>query len=159
MGDFNVFPEKPPPHSSKSTHKRKLSFLTSLKQLDLHDTTNLCHNISPSNPMFTFSSHNSQSRIDFIFISSSLLNSLVHVNNKTTDLYQSDHKLLHLTLFDYIFNHKSRAKLRQQNVTKIIFDYDKTTSDNWTKFGKSTNNHTTSSDFNKLNSSSINNLH
>jgi endonuclease/exonuclease/phosphatase family metal-dependent hydrolase len=161
MGDFNLDYEQ----YSKEYRRRgavnwRYKIFNSLDQRQLVDTIDICQDITPSTPFHTFIPKQQQSsptRIDYIWVSHALLSEVINSNNYEPHLYNTDHKAVYLSLYtDTIFKKKSIAKLKQQNVRKRIFSYDKMNAQKWLKYKEATDANYEEANLNNMN---INNIH
>ncbi len=74
-----------------------------------------------------------------IWISPNFIDNLIYCDNIHSELYPNDHKILIIFLDkNKIFNSNNRAKLRKQNITKTIYDYDKMNSQQWQIYANET---------------------
>src|SRR3990170_2543454 len=137
MGDFNIDVHKE--KHNNSHRKQKLTFVHNLQQLSLVDATAMVIQKNILHTMYTWRSPNKQitSIIDYIYISSSLLPTLLSSDIITPELYKSDHNMVVAMLFKKdLFNDISMANARSSTITKRkIFNYKKMTKENWDAYG------------------------
>src|ERR1044072_6945150 len=139
MGDFNMNYEKFIKHYNKNGHihwQNKL--FDHLHQLNMHDTIQQYQTITPSTPFHTFTPNHpnqSPSRIDFIWVSTNLLNDIINSNVIDQQLYSSDHKVIYISMFSTnLFKRKSIASRKQHKMGKTIYHYDQMDNDKWQEF-------------------------
>ncbi len=94
MGDFNVNTDNKRP--TESHYIKQHAIIDALLQRNFLDANNLFNDISETNKCSTWfnTSKQIESRIDYIWISSSLSNLLLYFDNAPSELYPSDHNIL-----------------------------------------------------------------
>src|SRR6266511_5412827 len=140
MGDFNVDIYKD--QHNKSHRNEKVSFINKLKHLSLKDTTKLIHQSNQHKLFYTWRNPNKtiNSILDYIFISASLLPTLLYSDIITPELYRSDHNMVIAMLFKkdlFSDNPIARARSCQHNKRKI-FNYKKMNKEKWEAYGLAT---------------------
>jgi endonuclease/exonuclease/phosphatase family metal-dependent hydrolase len=140
MGDFNINYEKYlSMYHSRGSHNWRYDIFNKLETYNLTETISFFHNITPSKPYHNFfpkSSNKSPSRIDYIWISQDLILESINSELYEIDTFNTDHKAIYLNLFPYnLIGNKQYATLRQQQMKKTIFHYDKMTKDEWDDYG------------------------
>jgi Endonuclease/Exonuclease/phosphatase family. len=131
MGDFNVQYE-----DYKHDYKRKGSFHWSYNifhqikhKYNLIDGIKLYHDITNNNKQDTFipkQSSVSTSRIDFIWISRALIIESISSGCFTPQYFNTDHKAVYMSFLTIsLFQKKSEASLRNNNIKKRVYSYDK----------------------------------
>src|SRR5437588_670655 len=89
---------------------------------------------------FHTDSTTSRNRIDYIWMSQSILFNLLNSELHITELYSSDHKLLFVQLLkDGIFDNPARAALKQSNIFRTVFLYNTVEPVQWKTFATHTN--------------------
>ncbi|RIA79753.1 hypothetical protein C1645_839989, partial [Glomus cerebriforme] len=147
MGDFNLNFEKfsLEYRSNRSLHW-KYGILRELERLQYQDSIALYHDITVSNPFYTFHPRQSQlsaSRIDAIWVSPNFIMDTLSSNNFTCHYFNTDHQAIKLScITSGIFERKSFASLKQHDIKKRIFDYSKMDSDKWVSFQSEMDNNT-----------------
>ena len=98
MEDFNIDVDNS--NINRQHHTLKLNFIHQLAALDMYDCYNLVHKDTTLNVHITWSHlmQNLHSRIDYIWISQSLIQQFIYCSLLRTTLYQSDHKMILLSL-------------------------------------------------------------
>src|SRR5271170_6915181 len=138
MGDFNASQHAiqsrllvnllPRPHEQ---------LLHSLPAHGLVDTVNLVHqSLCDNNELTSFTSTTgTSSRIDYIWITHSLIPLLTYANHIQPDLYSSDHLMItNFIDITAIMNLPAAASLRQKSISRKIFIYKDATTENWDNF-------------------------
>src|SRR5688572_8276519 len=137
MGDFNIdiYKDK----HNNSHRKQKLEFIHKLRQLTLVDSTALTHPTDTHRNFYTWrnTTHSIHSIIDYIFMSSSLLPSLLYSDIIAPELYRSDHNMVLTMLYKKdLFNNPTMANAKSSSVTKRkIFNYKKMNKEKWDNYG------------------------
>ena len=130
IGDFNVNPDKPRYNETK--YKRQFEIIQYLRNLFFFDIFDTIYDITEQNPYNTWFNNSKQlaSRIDFVWLSENTIDHLVYCDSFFTELYTSDHKLL-ICFMDKssLFGDSTRSKLRNAQIKKTIFHYDKMNKD------------------------------
>ena len=143
MGDFNDHMDKlQDAIDTDSPIPPQSHILHDLLNRDFVDVLEPFHDNYLTNPRFhTFkhSANNSTSRIDYQWVSPSLLPNLFYANNYWPDHHVSlsDHGISHTVLLTTnLFDSKSNAKIKQQGVSRKVIDYKSITETKWTDFAK-----------------------
>jgi exonuclease III len=140
MGDFNVSYEKySHEYKRKGTFHWSYDILHKLEhRFNMHDTVQLYHDITTTNPYHTFTPRQqnlSATRIDAIWISNDLTLETISSNNFDPETYDTDHVAVFVSFLTHnIFKRNSHAALKQHNIKKRIFTYDNMTQDKWEVF-------------------------
>ena len=131
IGDFNVDSYKD--KHNNSHRKQKLDFIYKLQQLSLIDSMTLTHQKDSYRQLYTWQSPNKSisSIIDYVFISSSILPTLLFSDIITPEFYRSDHNMVIAMLYKKdLFNDTPMANARSSTLNKRrIFNYKKMTNE------------------------------
>ena len=142
MGDFNVQYE-----DYKNDYKRKCTFHWSYNifhqvkhNYNLVDGIKLYNDITQSNRQETFlpkQSSSSPTRIDFIWISRSLVMESIACSSFVPQFFNTDHKALFMSFYtNDLFKKHSEATLRQHKIKKRVYTYDHMNDQKWDNFIK-----------------------
>src|SRR6266511_908311 len=138
MGDFNVdiYKDK----HNNSHRKQKLNFVHKLQQLSFIDSMMITHQKDSYRQLHTWQSSNRtiSSIIDYIFISSSILPTLLFSDIITPEHYRSDHNMVVAILYKKdLFNDIAMADARSSTLNKRrIFNYKKMNNEKWEAYGQ-----------------------
>jgi len=139
MGDFNVDYNK---SKHNNVHRQqKLKFIEDLSQRNLIDSINILdqHQHHINLPTWTSADKSIQSRIDYIFFSSSLTNTFLYSDIVTPELYRSDHNMVIMMLKkNNLFQAQSLAQARRNRQTKLVYFYNKMNKEKWESFSAAT---------------------
>jgi hypothetical protein len=164
MGDFNVQYEE-----YKRDYQRKGSFHWSYNifhqikhKFNMKDGIKLYHSITPQNRMNTFhpvQPNKSSTRIDYIWISRSLVMESLTSGTFTAQYFNTDHKAVHMSfLQNSIFQKNSDAKLRQQQIKKRVYTYDTMNDEKWDQYATAVDERHNRWDLSSMNIQNINDL-
>src|SRR3990170_2384434 len=135
MGDFNTNIDRFNHRviNNLSITGNRYDFLNHLSTHNFNDTS-LKFDIHPT-PTW-----NDQSRIDSIFVSSSIYNQTLYSNSTKLKFCASDHKLVTSTFNrSYFLKHTTAAQSRRSHFRRTVFDFDKMTSPKWKRFTNESN--------------------
>src|SRR5579859_1637444 len=136
-GDFNLGYNKYKEKKKKSIVDWRFNILSFFEEKDFLDLIEVFYSqeSEKNKTLDTFTAtdkNKSSSRIDYIFTSTNLVQEVFAINNYNMDLFNTDHKAVIASFFtEEIFNLKTEAKLKQKNLMKEVFYYDKMTDDSW----------------------------
>ncbi|CAB5186423.1 unnamed protein product [Rhizophagus irregularis] len=138
MGDFNQKYEKYSENKTKSTRNKYWNniFYDLEEKFNLYDPHRIMYDITPSNPIYTWTNGVNYSRIDYIWITENLM--MNYEDTMFTDIsqdFRTDHKMLSFSLWTeelcsthLVFNHK------QEKIKKIIYKYDEMNNEKWEEY-------------------------
>ncbi|CAB5370988.1 unnamed protein product [Rhizophagus irregularis] len=138
MGDFNQKYEKYSENKTKSTRNKYWNniFYDLEEKFNLYDPHRIMYDITPSNPIYTWTNGVNYSRIDYIWITENLM--MNYEDTMFTDIsqdFRTDHKMLSFSLWTeelcsthLVFNHK------QKKIKKIIYKYDEMNNEKWEEY-------------------------
>jgi exonuclease III/ribonuclease HI len=142
MGDFNVNPEKyKKAYRINGSFQWKYNILHELKNNNMVDMVDLYNDITEDKTYATYIPKQldySQSRIDMIYVSRDLISDTLTSNN-ISNLFNTDHLAVYLTITKNLFKYKSMADLKQHKIKKRVFTYDNMTKEKWEKYTNLTN--------------------
>src|SRR5688572_12420721 len=99
MGDFNINYEYfVKEYKRNGTGHWKYGIFKDLLRLNMFDTIDLYHDITPTTPYTTFHPNNTsltKTRIDFVWISENLITESIYSNLLEAQLYNTDHKAVY----------------------------------------------------------------
>ena len=139
MGDFNVDYNK---SKHNNVHRQqKLKFIEDLTHRNLIDSIDILGSNNPTTnlPTWTSADKSIQSRIDYIFFSSSLTNTFLYSDIISPELYRSDHKMVIMMLKkNNLFHSHDPAQARRHHQTKLVYFYNKMNKEKWESYSANT---------------------
>jgi len=140
MGDYNLQYELYMKQKKKGHLSWNYQFMKFLDDNHLFDSVayQKGHDNLKDDPNHTFTPINridSHSRIDYIYMSSEILNEMTNTRTFEMDLFNTDHSIVITSIYtEQIFNQTARARLIKNGMKKTVFEYQKMNKDLWEEY-------------------------
>lgn len=138
MGDFNAVADVHKDRLGSKTNNKSLARVFDI--LRRKGYIDAFRYVNPDATEYTWRSHNHASRIDYIWISQYLDQSIISCNiDDASTITHSDHQIVNCTIssLDLIRNY-ARSQEKRNGNKRLIFDYEKATAQQWTKYNEDT---------------------